>query len=66
MVFLLAANLGTPVKTVQGLFTFICGLVLMNGLMMASLGGTFWFGKSRQRMQRGLAYAGELTVSSSE
>lgn len=58
MVFLLAASLGTPGKTVLGLCVFVCGLVLMNGLMMAGLGGTFCVRRTKRRVGRGLAYAG--------
>jgi high-affinity nickel permease len=41
MLFLLAASLGGTARGFLGLFAFACGLILMNGIMTATLGGVY-------------------------
>jgi high-affinity nickel-transport protein len=58
MLFLLAASLGGTGKGFLGLLAFAFGLVAMNTLMTASLGGIFGMGLHRPRLYRWVAVAG--------
>jgi high-affinity nickel-transport protein len=60
MLFLLAASLGGTVHGFMGLFAFAVGLVLMNTMMTASLGGIFGVGMHRPAVYRWAAVAGAV------
>jgi high-affinity nickel-transport protein len=60
MLFLLAASLGGTARGFMGLFAFAIGLVLMNTLMTASLGGLFGVGMHRPVFYRWAAVAGAV------
>ena len=58
MLFLLAASLGGTAKGFMGLGAFAVGLVAMNTLMTASLGGLFGASSHRPMVCRMVAWAG--------
>jgi high-affinity nickel permease len=58
MLFLLAASLGGTTRGLMGLLAFAVGLVTMNTLMTASLGGIFGAGLHRPVFYRWVAVAG--------
>jgi high-affinity nickel-transport protein len=58
MVFLLAASLGGPQKGFLGLLAFAIGLILMNAVMSAGLGGVFGAVKSRNGLRLWAAATG--------
>lgn len=60
MVFLLAASLGGTANGLLGLLAFAFGLLLMNALMAAGLGGAFGGMKSHTNLRRWAAAAGAL------
>ena len=60
MLFLLAASLGGTARGFMGLLAFAVGLVLMNTLMTASLGGIFYAGLHRPSFYRWVAVAGAV------
>jgi high-affinity nickel permease len=60
MLFLLAASLGGTVHGFMGLIAFAAGLVAMNTLMTASLGGIFGAGLHRPTFYRWVAVAGAV------
>ena len=60
MLFLLTASLGGTAKGFLGLGAFAFGLVAMNTLMTASLGGIFGAGKQHPLLCRGVAWAGAV------
>lgn len=60
MLFLLTASLGGTAKGFMGLGAFAFGLVAMNTLMTASLGGIFGASTHRPRLCRGVAWAGAI------
>jgi high-affinity nickel permease len=60
MLFLLAASLGGTAHGFMGLLAFALGLVLMNTLMTASLGGIFGAGVHRPVLYRWAAVAGAI------
>ncbi len=60
MLFLLTASLGGTAKGFMGLAAFALGLIVMNTLMTASLGGIFGASSHRPRLCRGVAWAGAI------
>ena len=60
MLFLLAASLGGTAKGFMGLAAFAIGLIVMNTLMTASLGGIFGAGNSRPHLYHWVAWAGAV------
>jgi high-affinity nickel permease len=60
MLFLLAASLGGTARGFMGLIAFAAGLILMNTLMTASLGGIFYAGLHRPSFYRWVAVAGAV------
>lgn len=60
MLFLLAASLGGTARGFMGLIAFAAGLVVMNTLMTASLGGIFYAGLHRPAFYRWVAMAGAV------
>jgi high-affinity nickel-transport protein len=56
--FFLTANLGGASRGMLGLAAFAVGLVAMNALMTASLGGAFSAGGSHPRLYHAIAFAG--------
>ena len=60
MLFLLTASLGGTAKGFMGLAAFALGLIAMNTLMTASLGGIFGASSHRPRLCRGVAWAGAI------
>jgi cytochrome c biogenesis protein CcdA len=60
MLFLLAASLGGTAKGFMGLGAFAIGLIVMNTLMTASLGGLFGAGNSRPRLYHWISWAGAV------
>jgi high-affinity nickel permease len=60
MLFLLAASLGGTARGFMGLLAFAIGLVTMNTLMTASLGGIFGMGLHRPIFYRWVAVAGAI------
>jgi cytochrome c biogenesis protein CcdA len=60
MLFLLAASLGGTAKGFMGLGAFAVGLIVMNTLMTASLGGIFGAGNSRPHLYHWVAWAGAV------
>ncbi|MFT4114749.1 hypothetical protein [Silvibacterium sp.] len=60
MLFLLAASLGGTLHGFLGLLAFAVGLVTMNGLMTAGLGGIFGAGTHRPAVYRWTAVAGAV------
>ena len=60
MLFLLAASLGGTERGFMGLLAFAAGLVAMNTLMTASLGGIFGIGLHRPILYRWIAVAGAV------
>jgi high-affinity nickel permease len=60
MLFLLAASLGGTARGFMGLLAFAGGLVAMNTLMTASLGGIFGAGLHRPVFYRWVAVAGAV------
>ena len=60
MLFLLAASLGGTTQGFMGLLAFAIGLVAMNTLMTASLGGIFGMGLHRPGFYRWVAVAGAV------
>jgi high-affinity nickel permease len=60
MLFLLAASLGGTAKGFMGLGAFAIGLVGMNTLMTASIGGLFGAGNSRPHLYHWVAWAGAV------
>ena len=60
MLFLLTASLGGTAKGFMGLAAFALGLIGMNTLMTASLGGIFGASSHRPRLCRGVAWAGAI------
>lgn len=60
MLFLLAASLGGTAKGFLGLLAFALGLVLMNTLMTASLGGIFGASSYRPFLCRCVTWAGAV------
>lgn len=56
--FFLAKNLGGTGNGLMGLGAFCFGLVVMNGLMTATLGGAFRTGASHPRFYRAIAWTG--------
>lgn len=60
MLFLLAASLGGTALGFMGLIAFAVGLVAMNTLMTASLGGIFYAGLHRPAFYRWVAVAGAV------
>jgi high-affinity nickel-transport protein len=60
MLFLLAASLGGTARGFMGLLAFAVGLVAMNSLMSASLGGIFGMGLHRPGFYRWVAVAGAV------
>jgi high-affinity nickel permease len=60
MLFLLAASLGGTAHGFMGLLAFALGLVLMNTMMTASLGGIFGVGLHRPVVYRWAAVAGAI------
>jgi high-affinity nickel permease len=60
MLFLLAASLGGTARGFMGLIAFAAGLVVMNTLMTASLGGIFYAGLHRPAFYRWVAVAGAV------
>ena len=60
MLFLLAASLGGTGLGLLGLLCFAVGLIAMNSLMTASLGGIFQAGQRRPQLYRWVALAGAV------
>jgi high-affinity nickel permease len=60
MLFLLTASLGGTAKGLMGLGAFAVGLIAMNALMTASLGGIFGTSSSRPQLCRWVAVAGAV------
>ncbi len=60
MLFLLTASLGGTVRGLLGLTAFALGLIAMNGLMTASLGGIFTAGMRRPWLYQAVAVAGAV------
>ncbi|HEU5457498.1 MAG TPA: hypothetical protein VFU68_02650 [Terracidiphilus sp.] len=58
--FFLTANLGGTSRGMLGLAAFALGLVAMNALMTASLGGAFRAGAGHPRVFRAIAWTGAL------
>jgi high-affinity nickel permease len=58
MLFLLAASLGGTARGFLGLGAFALGLIVMNGLMTATLGGIFGVSQHRPRLFRWVAVGG--------
>jgi high-affinity nickel permease len=58
--FFLTANLGGTSRGLLGLAAFAIGLVAMNALMTASLGGAYRAGGSHPRFFRAIAWTGAL------
>lgn len=56
--FFLTANLGGTSQGLLGLLAFSVGLVTMNALMTASLGGAFRFGGPHSRFYHAIAWTG--------
>jgi high-affinity nickel permease len=60
MLFLLTASLGGTLRGFIGLLAFATGLVLMNTLMTASIGGIFGVSSQRPALCRWIAVAGAV------
>ncbi|HVJ09806.1 MAG TPA: hypothetical protein VM554_15620 [Acidisarcina sp.] len=60
MLFLLTASLGGTSRGFMGLAAFTLGLIAMNTLMTASLGGLFGASSHRPKLCRGVAWAGAI------
>lgn len=60
MLFLVAASLGGTRQGLLGLIAFAVGLIAMNALMTACLGGAFRAAESRKRAQRWVAVSGAV------
>lgn len=58
--FFLTANLGGSSRGMLGLAAFAIGLVAMNALMTASLGGAFSSGAHRPRLYHAIAWTGAI------
>ncbi|HUY95037.1 MAG TPA: hypothetical protein VMU71_07045, partial [Terracidiphilus sp.] len=58
--FFLAKSLGGTTNGMMGLAAFCVGLVAMNGLMTASLGGAFQSGAVRPRFYHAIAWTGAV------
>jgi high-affinity nickel permease len=58
LLFLLAASLGGPARGFLGLGAFALGLIVMNGIMTATLGGIFGASQHRPRLFRWVAIGG--------
>lgn len=58
--FLLTANLGGTSRGLMGLAAFTLGLVVMNGLMTASMGGAFHAGGHHPRFYQAIAWTGAI------
>jgi len=58
--FFLTANLGGTSRGMLGLLAFSVGLIFMNALMTASLGGAFSAGGHHPRLYRAIAWTGAV------
>lgn len=58
--FFLAANLGGTARGMLGLAAFCLGLVMMNALMTASMGGAFKASGRREAVYRAVSWAGAV------
>jgi cytochrome c biogenesis protein CcdA len=56
--FFLTANLGGTARGLLGLAAFAIGLLAMNGLMTATMGGAFRASGQRLRLYHAIAWAG--------
>jgi high-affinity nickel permease len=60
MLFFLTANLGGTSRGMMGLAAFAVGLVAMNALMTATMGGAFSAGGHHPRIYRAIAWTGAV------